>query len=137
MSRILSIDYGKVKTGLAETDPMRIIASALDTVPTKELIPYLEKYISNEDVTDVVIGLPMRAHGEVGELETDIQVFIKKFKQKFPLIKIHREDESYTSIRAAEAIFLSGTKKKKRRDKTLIDRVSATLILQSFMDKQI
>ena len=134
--RILAIDYGKVKTGLAETDPLQIIASALETVPTKDLMPYLEKYISKEQVSDVVVGLPMRAHGVPGEIEEDIQKFIQKFQQKFPDIKIHREDESYTSIRAAEAIFMSGTKKKKRRDKTIIDRVSATLILQSFMERQ-
>lgn len=134
--RILAIDYGKVKTGLAETDPLQIIASALDTVPTKDLMNYLEKYFEKESVSDVVIGLPMRAHGVPGELEQDIQAFIKKFKAKFPNIKIHREDESYTSIRAAEAIFMSGAKKKKRRDKTIIDRVSATLILQSFMERQ-
>lgn len=134
--RILAIDYGKVKTGLAETDPLQIIASALETVPTKDLMPYLEKYISKEQVSDVVVGLPMRAHGVPGEIEEDIQKFIRKFKEKFPELKIHREDESYTSIRAAEAIFMSGTKKKKRRDKTIIDRVSATLILQSFMERQ-
>ena len=134
--RILAIDYGKVKTGLAETDPLQIIASALETVPTKDLMPYLEKYISKEQVSDMVVGLPMRAHGVPGEIEEDIQKFIQKFQQKFPDIKIHREDESYTSIRASEAIFMSGTKKKKRRDKTIIDRVSATLILQSFMERQ-
>ncbi|MBV7441919.1 Holliday junction resolvase RuvX [Weeksellaceae bacterium TAE3-ERU29] len=134
--RILAIDYGKVKTGLAETDPLQIIASALETVPTKDLMPYLEKYLRREQVSDVVVGLPMRAHGVPGEIEEDIQKFIKKFQEKFPDVKVHREDESYTSIRAAEAIFMSGTKKKKRRDKTIIDRVSATLILQSFMERQ-
>lgn len=135
MSRILAIDYGKVRTGLAETDPLQIIASALETVPTKDLDDYLDKYLSKEDVKDVVIGLPMRAHGVPGEIEEDIQKFIKKFKEKYPSITIHREDESYTSIRASEAIFAAGTKKKKRKDKTLIDRVSATLILQQFMER--
>lgn len=135
MSKILAIDYGKVRTGLAETDPMQIIASALDTVPTKELDKYLEKYLADNDVGDVVIGLPMRAHGVPGEIEEDIQKFITKFIKKYPQIKIHREDESYTSIRASEAIFAAGTKKKKRREKGLIDRVSATLILQQFMGR--
>lgn len=135
MSRILSIDYGKVRTGLAETDPLQIIASALDTVATKELFKYLDLYLGQEDVKDVVIGLPMRAHGVPGEIEEDIQKFIKKFSNKFPNIQIHREDESYTSIRASEAIFAAGTKKKKRREKGLIDRVSATLILQQFMNR--
>ncbi|MDO5654686.1 MAG: Holliday junction resolvase RuvX [Flavobacteriaceae bacterium] len=135
MSRILAIDYGKVRTGLAETDPLRIIASALDTVETKNLMVFLEKYLSQENVTDLVIGLPMRAHGIPGEIEEDIQEFIKKFLEKYPQIQIHREDESFTSIRASEAIFLAGTKKKKRRDKKIIDRVSATLILQQFMER--
>lgn len=135
--RILAIDYGKVKTGLAETDPLKIIASALDTVPTKELFNYLRHYLERESVSDVVIGLPMRAHGVPGEIEQDIQKFITQFSKKYPNIKIHREDESYTSIRAAEEIFKSGAKKKKRKDKTIIDRVSATLILQSFMEKMV
>lgn len=135
MSKILAIDYGKVRTGLAETDPFQIIASALTTVATKNLFDYLDTYLTNEDVGDVVIGLPMRAHGVPGEIEEDIQNFIKKFKIKFPNIAIHREDESYTSIRASEAIFAAGTKKKKRREKGLIDRVSATLILQQFMNR--
>lgn len=135
MSKILAIDYGKVRTGLAETDPLQIIASALDTVLTKNLMEYLSKYLTQEEVNDIVIGLPMRAHGVPGEIEEDIQKFIQNFSKKYPDIQIHREDESYTSIRASEAIFAAGTKKKKRRDKTLIDRVSATLILQQFMER--
>lgn len=135
MSKILSIDYGKVRTGLAETDPLQIIASPLDTIPTKDLMKFLETYLSRENVGDVVIGLPIRAHGVPGEIEEDIQKFIKKFANKFPNIKIHREDESYTSIRASEAIFAAGTKKKKRREKGLIDRVSASIILQQFMER--
>ena len=135
MSRILAVDYGKVRTGLAETDPLQIIASALDTVPTPELLPYLDKYLTTEKVNDIVIGLPMRAHGVPGEIEEEIQKFIKDFSAKYPDINIHRQDESYSSIQASEAIFLAGTKKKKRRDKKLIDRVSATLILQRFMEE--
>lgn len=135
MSKILSIDYGKVRTGLAETDPLQIIASPLDTVATKDLLNYLKNYISQEKINNVVIGLPMRNHGVVGELENDIQSFIKKLLKIFPNIKIHRIDESFTSIKASEAIFLSGTKKKKRRNKSLIDKVSAAIILQIFMEQ--
>ncbi|MGI9527935.1 MAG: Holliday junction resolvase RuvX [Weeksellaceae bacterium] len=135
MSKILAIDYGKVRTGLAETDPYQIIASALDTVLTKDLHTYLNKYLQSEDVRDIVVGLPMRAHGVPGEIETDIQKLITFLNKNYPDITIHREDESYTSIRASEAIFAAGTKKKKRRDKSLIDRVSATLILQQFMER--
>lgn len=135
MAKILAIDYGKVRTGLAETDPLQIIASPMKTVPTKELFKFLDDYLNQDKVEDVVIGLPMRAHGVPGEIEEDIQKFIKKFSNKFPNIKIHREDESYTSIRASEAIFASGAKKKKRREKGIIDRVSASLILQQFMER--
>lgn len=135
MSKILSIDYGKVRTGLAETDPLQIIASPLDTVATKDLLNYLKTYINQEKINNVVIGLPMRSHGVVGELENDIQSFIKKLLKIFPNIKIHRIDESFTSIKASEAIFLSGTKKKKRRNKSLIDKVSAAIILQIFMEQ--
>ena len=134
MSRILAIDYGKIRTGLAVTDPMQIIASALETVASKDLMAYLKKYLETEVVEDIVVGQPMRAHGVPGEIEEDILKFIDTFSKEFPHIKIHRQDESYTSIRASEAIFQAGIKKKKRRDKTLIDRVSATLILQQFME---
>lgn len=136
MARIMAVDFGKVRTGLAVTDPLQIIASALETVPTKELFSYLENYFKTETVSDIVFGLPVRAHGVPGEIEKDIQEFISKFSKKFPEITIHRQDESYTSIRASEAIFAAGIKKKKRRDKTLIDRVSATLILQQFMESK-
>lgn len=136
MARIMAVDFGKVRTGLAVTDPLHIIASALETVPTKELFSYLENYFKTEKVSDIVFGLPVRAHGVPGEIEKDIQEFISKFSKKFPEITIHRHDESYTSIRASEAIFAAGIKKKKRRDKTLIDRVSATLILQQFMESK-
>lgn len=133
MSRILAIDYGKVRTGLAVSDPMRIIASALDTVETSSLFPYLEQYFATEKVGDVVIGIAIREHGETGEIENEIQKFIEKFKVKYPEIQLHRQNEAYTSIRASQAIFRSGTKKKKRREKGLIDRVAATIILQEFM----
>lgn len=136
MARIMAVDFGKVRTGLAVTDPLHIIASALETVPTKELFSYLENYFKTEKVSDIVFGLPVRAHGVPGEIEKDIQEFISKFSKKFPEITIYRQDESYTSIRASEAIFAAGIKKKKRRDKTLIDRVSATLILQQFMESK-
>lgn len=136
MASILAIDYGKVRTGLAITDPLQIIASPLETVPTKNLFTYLEQLFFAEKVEKIVVGLPMREHGVPGEIEKDIQIFIKKFKNKYPDIPIYREDESYTSQKAAEALFLGGMKKKKRQIKGMLDKVSASIILQSFMENQ-
>lgn len=136
MSSILAIDYGKVRTGLAITDPLQIIASPLDTVATSQLFPYLEQLFLTEKVEKIVIGLPMRAHGIPGEIENDIQKFIKAFKKKYPNIQIYREDESYTSQNAAKALVLGGMKKKNRQKKGMLDKISATLILQSFMKNQ-
>ena len=88
MARIIAIDYGMKRTGIAVTDELQIIATALDTVETSKLFPFLEKYISENNIQEIVVGLPMRMHGEVGQLEVEIQKFIEKFKAKFPTLKI-------------------------------------------------
>lgn len=134
MSRIIAIDYGTKRTGIAVTDELQIIATALETVETSELFAFLDRYISQNSIQELVVGLPMRMHGEVGQLEVEIQKFLNKFKAKHPLIPIFRQDESFTSKMASQAIFDSGVKKMKRRDKSLIDKVSATIILQSYME---
>lgn len=134
MPRILAIDYGMKRTGIAVTDELQIIATALDTVETSKLFEFLGKYLSENNVQEIVVGLPMRMHGEVGQLETEIQKFISKFIEKHPTIPVFRQDESFTSKMASQAIFQSGAKKKKRQDKSLIDKVSATIILQSYME---
>jgi putative Holliday junction resolvase len=136
MPRIIAIDYGMKRTGIAVTDELQIIATALDTVETSKLIPFLEKYFSENNIQEIVVGLPMRMHGEVGQLETEIQKFISTFKEKFPNIPVFRQDESFTSKMASQTIFDAGIKKKKRRDKSLIDKVSATIILQSYMENK-
>ncbi len=136
MPRILAIDYGMKRTGIAVTDELQIIATSLDTVETPKLFEFLGKYLSENNVQEIVVGLPMRMHGEVGQLETKIQKFISKFKEKHPTIPVFRQDESFTSKMASQVIFESGAKKKKRRDKSLIDKVSATIILQSFMESK-
>lgn len=136
MPRIIAIDYGMKRTGIAVTDDLQIIATALDTVDTKVLFPFLEKYFSENTIQEIVVGLPMRMHGEVGQLEVEIQKFISKLQEKFPTIPIYRQDESFTSKMASQAIFHSGAKKKKRQEKGLIDRVSATIILQSYMESK-
>lgn len=136
MSRILAVDYGKARTGLAVTDELRIIANPLTTVETLRLFEFLDNYLKENKVGELVVGLPMRMHGEVGELEEDIQKFIKKFQKKHPLIPVFREDEMFTSKMASQAIFAAGAKKKKRRDKKLVDKVAAVLILQSYMESK-
>jgi len=134
MPRIIAIDYGIKRTGIAVTDELQIIATALDTIETQNLFVFLDKYISENNIQEIVVGLPMRMHGEVGQLETEIQKFITKLKEKHSGIPVLRQDESFTSKMASRAILESGAKKKKRQDKALIDKVSATIILQSYME---
>jgi len=137
MPRIIAIDYGMKRTGIAVTDELQIIATALDTVETSKLMEFLAQYIPQNNVAEMVVGLPIRMHGEVGQLETEIQKFIHRVMAKFPTLPIHRQDESFTSKMASQTIFMSGAKKKKRQDKALIDKVSATIILQSYMDSRL
>lgn len=136
MGQILAIDYGKARCGLAATDDLQIIASALTTVETKNIFEFLTKYISENSVDAVVIGLPTDLKGQLSEIEKDIQIFIKQFEVLFPQIKIHRLDERFTSKMASFFISQSGKSKKQRQEKGLIDRVSATIILQNFLDQR-
>ncbi len=133
MSRILAIDYGTKKTGLAVTDPLKIIASPLGTVPTSELLAFLDKYFFTETVEMIVIGEVFQADGTAGRNQPLVQQLIVQLQQKYPKIIIKTIDERYTSKRAKEIILQSGVKKKKRQDKTLVDKISAVLILQDFM----
>lgn len=133
MPRIIAIDYGTKRCGVAVTDELQIIATALETVDNAKLLDFLDQYIAQNNVQEIVVGLPIRMHGEVGQLEMDIQQFIQQFQKKHPQIPVFRENEMFTSKLASQAIFHSGLKKKKRQDKSLIDKVSATIILQSYM----
>lgn len=135
MGQILAIDYGKVRTGLAATDDAKIIASALTTVETPRLIDFLKDYFSKNNVEAVVVGLPTDLKGQLSEIETDIQQFLKVFETEFPDKKVHRLDERFTSKMASFFISQSGKNKKQRQEKGLIDRVSATIILQNFLDQ--
>jgi putative Holliday junction resolvase len=132
--RILAIDYGLKRTGLAVTDPLRIIASPMDTVETSQLTSYLDRYIAREPVGLFLIGLPLHKNGTSTSIESNIQTFIRTLEKKFPSIPIIRRDESYTSVRAKEAILASGARKKKRQDKSLIDKVSAAILLQEYLE---
>ena len=136
MSQVVAIDYGKVRCGIAATDDMQLIASALTTVETKNIFSFLEKYFSENKVETLVIGLPTDLMGNLSEIETDILKFIEKVKELFPEVEIHRFDERFTSKMASFFISQSGKNKKQRQEKALIDKVSATIILQNFLEQK-
>ena len=137
MSRILALDYGGKRTGIAVTDQLQIIASPLDTVETSKLMDFLKQYIAKENVSDLVVGLSVRFSGELNEIENQILPFLKKFENEFPTIKIHRENEMFTSKMASQAMFEGGMKKKKRQEKGMVEKVSAVIILQSFLSHKL
>ena len=133
MARILALDYGGKRTGIATTDPLQIIASPLITVQTNDLMEFLTDYIGKEEVGDLVVGQPTRHDGSFSAIEEHILKFIAKFSESFPTIPVHRVNEMYTSQEAMQALIASGVKKKDRRDKKLLDSTAATLILQEFL----
>ncbi|WP_175620817.1 Holliday junction resolvase RuvX [Chryseobacterium schmidteae] len=136
MGQIIAIDYGKARCGVAATDDMKIIASGLDTVETRFLMDFLKKYVVENSVEELVVGLPTDLKGNVSEVETDILGFIENFKKEFPQIEVHRLDERFTSKMASFFISQSGKSKKQRQQKGLIDKVSATIILQNFLEQK-
>ncbi|MEO1518488.1 MAG: Holliday junction resolvase RuvX [Bacteroidota bacterium] len=134
MARILAIDYGKKRIGVAVSDPLQIIANGLETVPNAEIMAFLEDYLAREEVETIVIGEPTHLDGRPTYLSTEINSFAKEVHKKFPHLTIARVDERFTSVDAKKIILQSGVKKKKRRDKGLVDKVSAVLILQEYME---
>lgn len=136
MGQVLAIDFGKSRCGIAATDDMQIIASGLDTVETQKLITYLEKYISLNNVEVIVVGKPTDLKGNLSEVEQDIQKMLLNIQEKFPSINLQRVDERFTSKIASYYISQSGKSKKERQNKGLIDKVSATLILQTYLDQK-
>ena len=135
MARILALDYGGKRTGIAVTDEFQIIASGLATVATKELLPYLENYFKAENVELVLVGEPKQMDYTPSQSEAAIQEFLIKFKEKFPLMEMKRVDERFTSKMAVKTMIDSGLKKKKRQNKALLDEISATIILQTYLYK--
>ena len=135
MSRILAIDYGKKRTGLAVTDPMRIIASGLQTGETEKLFTFLKDYCTKEKVEIVIIGEPKQMDGTPSESTEMIEKFVTDFSREFPFLKIERIDERFTSKMASRTLLDSGLKKKKRQDKALLDEVSATIMLQDYLNR--
>lgn len=135
MARIIALDYGKVRTGIAVTDELRLIASGLTTVETKELLFFLSDYVKKEPVAQFVVGLPKQMNNALSESEALIQPFLKKLSAQFPDIPVARQDERCTSKMAFRSMLERGMKKKKRQNKALIDEISATLILQAYLQK--
>lgn len=136
MGRILAIDFGKKRTGIAITDELKIIASGLTTVATEELLDFLKDYLSKEKVTLFLVGRPKQMNNLDSESEVLIKPFLKKLTTGFPNIPIERVDERFTSKMAFQTMIDGGLKKKQRRDKGLIDEISATIILQSYLYRQ-
>ncbi len=135
MARILALDYGKVRTGIAVTDELQLIASGLTTVATPKLLDFLGDYLQKESVERFVIGLPKQMDNTESESEVLIQDFLKKLKTKFPNVPVERQDERFTSKMAMQSMLESGLKKNKRREKALVDEISATLILQAYLNR--
>ncbi|ADY27911.1 Holliday junction resolvase RuvX [Cellulophaga lytica] len=135
MGRLLAIDFGKVRTGIAVTDELQIIASGLTTVATKELITFLKDYIAKEKVDKIIVGEPKQMNNTASESEVLIVPFLEKLTAVFPNMIIEREDERFTSKMAFKTMIDSGLNKKKRKNKALVDEISATIILQSYLSR--
>lgn len=133
VARILSIDYGKKRTGLAVTDPLQLIAGGLVTVSTSELFDYLCRYVEQEDVERLVIGEPRQPNGQPSENMQRVQQFVNRWRRAMPAIPIEYFDERYTSVLAHRAMLDAGLRKKARQDKALVDELSATILLQDYM----
>jgi len=135
LGRIIALDYGKKRTGIAVTDEFQLIASGLTTIATHELLIFLKRYIAEEKVTMIVIGEPKQMDNSPSESERFITPFLAQLKKTFPELPIERQDERFTSKLAVRTMIDGGLKKKQRRDKALIDEISATIILQAYLNR--
>lgn len=135
MGRILAIDYGGKRTGLAVTDPLQIIATGLTTIESKELIPFLKKYFATESVERIIIGEPKNWDDTDTHATPLVAAAIKELEKNFPNIPIEKVDERYTSVMAKQTMLASGLKKKDRRNKALVDEIAATIILQEWLGR--
>lgn len=136
MSRLLSIDYGKKRTGIAVSDPLQIIANGLTTVETSKLFEFLEDYLKKEEVESIIVGLPKQMSGELSENMKRIEPFVNRLKKLYPNINIEYFDERFTSKLAHQAMIDGGLKKQDRKNKELVDEISATIILQGYMESR-
>jgi putative Holliday junction resolvase len=136
MARLLAIDFGTKRTGIAVTDPLQLIASALETVPSHQLLQYLKAYVEREPVEAFIVGLPKRLDGTDTDNTPRVRRFVELLQKAIPAIPVHWHDERFTSVMALQAMIAGGSTKKDRRDKGNIDKVSATIILQSYMESR-
>ena len=136
MNRYVGIDYGRKRVGVAVSDPLGIFASALETVHSAKIIEYLKNYAQNENVVSFVVGYPRNMNGQPSEAAADVDVFLRQLRKAFPDTPIELEDERFTSVLAHRAMIDGGMKKKDRQDKMSVDKISAAIILQSWMDRK-
>lgn len=136
MGRILAIDYGTRRTGIAVSDPLRIIAGGLDTVPTASLEGWLAKYMASNDVSIIVLGEPRQSDGTPSDTHAGVVRLAGKLRKLYPGVRVELFDERFTSVLAHKAMLDGGMKKMARRDKAVVDRISATIILQGYMDSK-
>ena len=136
MGRILAIDYGRIRTGLAVSDTLQIIANGLTTVPTHELLNFLRDYCQREPVEQFVLGLPVQTNGQASENQQRVRQFAAQLTKALPDIPIAYHDERFTSVLAHQTMMDSGIGRKRRQDKALVDEISATIILQSYMESR-
>ncbi len=135
MDRIVGIDYGRKRVGVAVSDPLGIFASPMDTVPAAKIIDYLKKYAETESVTRFVVGYPVNMDNTPSEAAADVDIFLKNMAKAFPSVPVTLEDERFTSVLAHRAMIDGGMKAKDRRDKSSVDKISAAIILQSYLDR--
>ncbi|MDD7552419.1 MAG: Holliday junction resolvase RuvX [Candidatus Cryptobacteroides sp.] len=136
MNRIIGIDYGSARTGLAVSDPLGIFASPMETVTSAKIIEYLQNYARTETIVRFVVGYPLNLDGRPAQAAPDVDRFLEVLKKAFPDIPVSLEDERFTSVLAHRAMIDGGMKKSDRRDKKQVDRISAAIILQSYLDKK-
>lgn len=134
MGRILSIDYGRERTGLAVTDPLQLIANGLTTVPTASLLDFITDYVRKEQVERIIVGQPKQTNGEDSENMKRVAPFVARLRKMLPDIPVELFDERFTSVLAHQTMLQGGLKKKARQDKALVDEISATIILQDWME---
>ena len=134
MGRVLAVDYGLKRTGIAVTDPLRIIATPLETVPTANLFSFLTAYLQKENVDELVVGMPKTLSNDDSEIAPQVRKFVENLRLKFPERPVHLVDERFTSSMARQALIDGGMKKKDRKIKSNVDKISATIILQTFLD---
>lgn len=136
MGRLLAIDYGKKRTGIAVTDALQLIANGLTTVPTHELLAFILDYVSKESVERILVGLPKQMNNEASENMKRIEPFVRSLQKELPDMPVEYVDERFTSVLAHRAMLDAGLKKKDRQDKALVDEISATIILQSYLENR-